>query len=248
MVVGLSPHPSDYHRYFNAVEPGKPAFCRVFSPPDHGLPSWSGHRVRSLLTRGIPPWISHKDPVPMRELAEYWLRMGKSPTPNPVRYRWTYHHEAAPLPYIERIEYLKYWSDLCRLAADFPWIEPVQIQSNYALRWRVDVDWRDWIIERVPFGMDCYPARVHTGYEPPESMFALAQVAAAEFGCPSWGVAELGAWVGEKGPVGRARWLTHCADTLAGYGAAWLGLWCTGEEFEPTDPPTLAAYHSILNR
>ena len=54
--VGLSPHPDEYTRWFNAVDPGHAAFARVFAKPGTGLPSMTGQRIRSL-PDGTLPWI-----------------------------------------------------------------------------------------------------------------------------------------------------------------------------------------------
>lgn len=261
MACGLSVNPAAYHKWFPAVEPGLPSFARIFSPPGSGLPEITGPAITGL-PAGCLPWISHKDPVPLESVAAYWdelLDRFKPATGR--RFRWTYHHEAAPDFQVARDAYKTYWRRLLDVAANgYPWIEPVQIQSNYAMRWRSDTDWRDWLIEGVALGFDCYPPEFGTGYEPPESMFGLLIAAAGAIGAPRWYVPELGATTITRAdlltpaPAYRARWLTETVSYLDAQGCSGVGLWCGQPEqrngrtydYRPTDAATLQAYADIL--
>lgn len=244
--VGLSPNPSTYTEWFGKMAPAVPQFARVFAPPGHGLPVWTGAAISSL-PHGCLPWVSHKDPVPIDVVTAYWAAMPGA-SDGTTKYRWTYHHEAAPADDDFRKAYFGYWRDLQAAAVNFPGIELVQIQSNYAMRWRTDTDWRAWIVPGVSVGFDCYPL-MGFRYEPPESMFGLLQYAAAIAEAPSWGVPELGADV--RTGQNRGRWLQDCVDYVQGHGGAYVGLWCTqdpnsGLDYRPTDAPTLAVYRELL--
>lgn len=243
--VGLTPKPAEAPHWFAKMLPAVPAFCRIFSAPGHGLPAWTGNAI-SQLPEGCLPWISHKDPVPMETLRTYWK--GMPLRSDGRRYRWTYFHETAPGSTEDRSAWRNYWLEMNDIAEDFPWIEPVQIQSNYAMRWRPDTDWADWLIAGVSLGFDCYPLQGYR-YEPPQSMFGLLEAAAEYCGAPSWGVPELGAEPREG--QDRASWLYECEAYLAQNGASFCGLWCaqdteTGLDYRPTDEATLAAYQEML--
>lgn len=249
--VGLSPQPKEYTRWFNAITPGHAAFCRVFAPPGTGLPNLTGQAI-SYLPEGTFPWISHKDRVPIASLVAYWndLRdLYKPITGRPIN--WTPQHERAPAP--DRAEYLAYLRDVADAATDCPWIRVVQIQSNYAMRWRADTDWREWLTPGVALGFDCYPTDYGTGYEPPESTFGLLLAAAAEIGAPAFGVPELGAEVRKGDAQRRASWLTECVTYLDSVEADFVGLWCSQEDrdgrhfdYRPTDAPTLTTFANLL--
>lgn len=241
--VGLSPTPAEAAQWFGKVAPAVARFARIFSPPGHGLPNWTGTAISGLPT-GCLPWISHKDPVPLDTVAAYWRTMASTAGV----YRWTYHHEPAPGDDEFRAAYFAYWRQLQALAIDFPGIELVQVHSNYAMRWRPDTFWRSWIVPGVTMGFDCYPLLGHR-YEPPESMFGLLRAAAAFANVTTWGVPELGADV--RGTQDRANWISECVDYLRDAGAAFVGLWCaqdphSGLDYRPTDNLTLGAYQDAL--
>lgn len=249
--VGLTCAPAEYARWlgdFGDLAPALPRFTRVFSPPGHGLPEMTSQAIADL-PRGVVPWISHKDPVHLDTVAAFWRALPN--LPDGRLYRWTYHHEPAPAPAPDRTAYLRYWAELRQLAHDFPAVELVQIQSNYAMRWRPDTDWRDWIIPGVSIGWDCYPLAGFR-YEPPESMFGLLHYAADACVAPSWGVPELGAE--PRGDQNRALWLVDCVDYLKGAGASFVGLWAAQEvrdgkiyDYRPTDALTLGAFQELLS-
>ena len=237
MDIGATFAPAKYGTFFPRL-PMPPAFCRVFSKPGSGLPNLDGPAVAEL-PAGTVPWISHKDPVKLDDVTAMWAELARR---YPGRLlRWTYHHEAAPMDEPDRLAYLAYWAALRAMAAKHPHIQPVMIQTNYAMRWRTDTDWRDWVVPGVALGIDCYPL---TGfrYEPPESMFGLLTIAARQFRAPAWGVPELGAE--PRGGQNTARWLLDCTRYLDRAGADFLGLWGAGD-YEPTEPRTLAAFGKI---
>lgn len=249
--VGLSPHPEEYTRWFNAISPGHAAFARVFAKPGTGLPSLTSQKIRSL-PDGTFPWISHKDRVPVADLVRYWEGLRERYQPITGRLiNWTPQHEHAPA--LDRFEYLAYLRDVADAATGCPWIRVVQVQSNYAMRWRADTNWRDWLVPGVALGFDCYPPDFGSGYEPPESMFGLLMRAADEIGAPAFGVPELGADVRNGDAQRRASWLLDCVTLLDQVGASFVGLWCSQEDrdgrhfdYRPTDAPTLEAFADLL--
>lgn len=239
MDIGVTFQPAAYERYeqLGAV----PAFCRVFAKPGSGLPDLAGRAVAGLPT-GCLPWISHKDTVELSRVSAMWAELA-------VRYpgqrlRWTYYHESAPMDDTARMHWRAYTLALADLAGrpENRHIEIVQIQTNYAMRWRPDTDWSDWILPGITLGFDCYPLDGYR-YESPVSMFALAQHAAASFGIRSWGVPELGADI--RTGQSRARWLRQCVAHLRRVRADFVGLWGAGDRYEPTDEPTMNAFKRI---
>lgn len=237
MDIGATFTPTSYSTWFPALT-ARPDFTRVFFKPGDGLRPLTDPAIANL-PAGCLPWISHKDPVPVATLRSYWDSLA---TAYPRRQlRWTFHHEAAPDT--DPHDFRSYWSDLIHAARDFPGIEPVQIQTNYAMRWRPDTNWRDWIIDGVSLGFDCYPL-ANFRYEPPESMFGLLQAATLEYGCPSWGVPELGAPT--RPGQDRGTWLRDCVTCLQEADADFVGLWGAGPTYAPLDRPTLAAFNAIV--
>lgn len=238
MDIGVTLSPADYGTYAHLNTP--PAFARVFSPPGAGLPRLQGHAIAQL-PAGTVPWISHKDQVPVADLVTCWAALGEA-YPGKV-IPWTYHHEAAPLDEAGRLDYLTYWEELLHATLDYPHIEGVQIQTNYAMRWRPDTDWRKWIIAGVSLGFDCYPLQ-HYRYEPPESMFGVLLEARLEFGVPAWGVPELGADAREG--QDRGAWLKECVTYLDTVDCHYVGLWGAGTTYAPHDQDLLDAFNTMV--
>lgn len=238
MDVGCTFAP-DRYRYFARVNP--PAFSRVFFRPGAGLRPLTDPAIAGLPATTVP-WISHKDPVPIDQVVAYWAALGPGLYPG-KRLRWTYYHEAAGAGAPNANDFLSYWRNLQAAAEDFPLLQLVQIQSNYAMRWRVDTEWDRWLIHGVALGFDCYPmARLR--YEPPESMFGLLQHAAQVCGDVQFGAPELGADP-RPGQL-RGEWLSECVEYLGGVGASFVGLWGSGAAYAPGDVETLNAFRRIL--
>ncbi len=239
MDIGATFQPARYADFYPQL-PTPPAFARVFSAPGRGLPNLDGAAVAEL-PAGTLPWISHKDPVDLDQVTAMWADLGRRYPGQ--RLRWTYFHEAAPLDEPARLEYLGYWARLRTAAEPFPHIEPVMIQTNYAMRWRVDTNWRDWVVPGVSLGFDCYPL-ADFRYEPPESMFGLLAAAASQMRARTWGVPELGA--DRRTGQNRARWLLDCARQLDRLGADFLGLWGGGGgDYAPDDERTMSMFARI---
>lgn len=236
--IGCTLEPKRYGRYWPNL--GTPQFARVFAPPGAGLPSLGGPAVAGL-PLGCPPWISHKDAVPLDQVATWWRVLINRYPNRPLR--WTYYHEAAGDGAPNRADYIAYWRDLVDAADSYPQIQLVQIQTNYAMRWRTDTDWRQWLLSGVALGFDCYPLS-HFRYEPPESMFGLLSDAADDLGGVPWGVPELGADI--RPGQDRLAWLAECVDYLHERGASFVGLWAAGSPYEPSDPATLAGYSKLV--
>jgi hypothetical protein len=255
MTIGIAIDPEKYGTWLPRLAPGLPGFARVFAKPGVGLPDLDGRAIREL-PNGCLPWISHKVPVPLGDVRVYWDKMAEIYQPPPGRrFRWTYFHEAAPLLDDGRRRYLDYLGQLHTVAEAYPWIEVVQIQSNYAMRWRADTRWDAWLLPEIAVGFDCYSPMFGLGapYEPPASMFGLLQHAAREFHAPAWYVPELGADPRSRAsipalPSGstRAAWLGECLHYLQQAGCAAVGLWCK-DAYAPSDPETLAVFKAALN-
>ena len=224
MDIGFTPDPHTARGQFADLLPAAPAFTRVFAKPGAGLNF--RRDVLETLPAGCLPWYSHKDPVSIADVVQFWKKIPARADGR--RTRWTYFHEAAPGNDTEREEYLTYWRALDAASTlEAPHIELVQIQSNYAMRWRMDTDWQDWILPMVSIGFDCYPL-VGYRYEPPASMFGLLAYAAAAYRCPSWGVPELGAE--PRGGQRRGPWLVECHDYLKMAGASFCGIWASQQD------------------
>lgn len=239
MDIGVTIEPAKAGRYYPNI--GRPKFSRVFCKPGAKLLPIA--LVCGHLPTGCLPWVSHKDAVPIDDVRQYWATLaGIYPGLGPIR--WTYYHEAAGQNAPNRQSYMRYWADLVSAAKDFPYVELVQIQTNYAMRWRVDTDWRDWLISGVTLGFDCYPLK-SMRYEPPETMFGLVKYAAATLGAVRWGVPELGA--DARPGQDRSAWLSECVEYLGAVGADFVGLWGAGAAYEPSDPATLATFRKLVN-
>lgn len=239
MDIGVTFSPKTYSGLYPLLGRA-PAFARVFFEPGSGLHPFRDPAI-SALPPGTLPWISHKDPVPLLVLTTYWEQLcARYPG---QRLRWTYYHEAAPDANLTT--WADYWRRLLAAAVDFPNIEPVQIQTNYAMRWRTDTDWREWIIPGVNLGFDCYPLANYR-YEPPESMFGVLLAAAAEYNIRAWGVPELGA--GRRPGQDRGAWLEECVAYLGERGASFVGLWGAGGMYSPDDSATLNAFRAIMTQ
>lgn len=247
MTIGIGMDPEKYGVWLPRFAPGLPGFARVFAKPGAGLPDLDGRAIGDLPS-GCLPWISHKDQVPLADVRAYWDEMARIYAPIPGRrFRWTYFHEAAPMLDDGRRRYLDYLAQLAAAAEAFPWIEIVQIQSNYAMRWRSDTRWDAWLLPEIAIGFDCYAPAFGVGapYEPPASMFGLLQHAVREFKAPAWYVPELGADAWHGGNK-RSSWLGECIHYLQQAGCSAVGLWCK-DAYAPSDPATLALYRAALN-
>ncbi len=252
--IGMSPKPEEYG-LFSTIAPAVPAFARVFSPPGKGLPKLDSAAVRNL-PAGTLPWLSWKDSVPTAQIAALLdeIRDQYNP-PTGRRIRVTVKHERAPGSKADRDEYFRDWETLVDVAQGRPWIEPVQIQTNYAMRFRRDTKARDWIIPGVSLGFDVYAARFgkDAPYEPVESTFGLLVELATEFGCPSFGCPELSADAVNGTPEEQAEWLREAVAYLIRKRAAFIGLWASHErrgdvyyDYRPNTPQMIAAYRSIF--
>lgn len=252
--IGLNPTPTEYTRWFQAIDPGHAAFTRVYSPPDHGLPSIDGYAI-AYLPDGTYPAVSHKDRVPIDKIHAYWLALREKyqpPAGRPIY--WIPQHEHAPAS--DRTEYLAYLRDVVDAARQHaPWIEVVQVQSNYAMRWRADTNWRDWLLPGVSLSFDTFPTAFGVGqpYEPVESAFGLLLAAAKEIGAPRFGAMEFGAEVRDQNPLARANYIRNGVAYLDEIGADFVGLWCSKEtrgyqhyDYRPIDAATLRAYQELL--
>ncbi|MDP8971172.1 MAG: hypothetical protein M3N52_11905 [Actinomycetota bacterium] len=249
MDVGLNVKPTEYDQWFPLL-PGV-RFCRVFSGPGRGLPNLSGGAIRRL-PPGCLPHISHKDEVPIREVEAFWSALPAAPPCR--RYRWTFRHEGEDY---DRARYHAYWRELRKARDGHPRcaeIELVAIHTLYASRYKVDVEWRRWMLPGVADtdGWDCYPPTAFPSYEPPESLFGLPVAAAREFGMPlsipEWGATLRGGDTGAR----RARWFAEGAAFLGAQGCTAVGLWCSYEktngrsyDYRP-DGATLAVWQEIV--
>lgn len=251
MEIGLTVHPDEYNEWYQCF--AGPKFARVFSPPGAGLPSLKHSKRINGLPPGCVPWISHKDRLDQERLDAYWLELAAKYPGQEIR--WTYHHEPAPDLEKDIAGYSVYWSALWEASKDHPQIRPVQIQSNYALRFaRRGLSWRDWIMPGIPVAFDCYPPNIGDRYEPPESMFGLLRAAADLYGV-QWGVAELGADRRVHiDDLSRSAWFYDCEDYLRSAGANFLGLWASKEnrdgrfiDYRPIEPDVFRTFGVLLS-
>lgn len=247
MDIGLNVNVHDYTQWLSALSPSIPAFSRIYVPPRGKLPEFGQAATIVGLPVGTIPWISHKDPLPLSVVADYWDTLPRLAGARD-RYRWTYAHEAAPLTPQGAREFRNYWARLVEMHAEHPRageIELVDIQTAYALRFQPDVNFRDYVIPGITFGLDCYPRAFGDGYEPPESLFALAETVHREYGV-DWCVPELGAE--PRAGENRAVWFRDALEYLRGAGCTAVGLWCGTEtrsrvfyDYRP-DTATLAVW------
>ena len=248
MEIGLTPKPEEARDWFAKFPP--PAFTRIFSPRGSGLP-WNDHRFVNL-PPGTLPWISYKDPVSVPELTDYFGALVNSYPGRTLRV--THYHEPAPMSIDDRVRWRTRWDGLLTAASCWSAIEPVQIHSGYAMRWRQDTEWRDWIIPGVTVAFDIYPPEYGDRYEPPESIFAILQQAASRAGGVRWGCAEWGAHlIGAHRQHDRAAYLIDSARYLRMCGASFMGLWCSNEirnfktyDYRPTDADLSMAFKQVI--
>lgn len=248
MEIGLTPSPKEAARWFAQFPP--PAFSRIFSPPGSGLP-WNDRRFVDLPT-GTLPWVSYKDPVSVDELRDYIGSLRSSYPEGQLRI--THYHEPAPMSVNDRVLWRTRWDGLLSAASCWPDIEPVQIHSGYAMRWRQDTSWRDWIIPGVSMAFDIYPPEYGDRYEPPESSLAILHQAAILAGGVRWGCAEWGAHlIGAHRQHDRADYLIESARYLRECGASFMGLWCGREirdgrkyDYRPTDAEFMMAFSQVI--
>lgn len=255
MSLGLTPKPEEYNDVFSVIAPSVPAWCNVFSPPGSGLPKFTSKAIADL-PPGTLPWIHHKDKIPLASMIAYAHDLQERyKVPTGRKIRWTFSHEKAPAPKSEREQYFKDWEDVVRVGEECPWIEPVQIQTDYAMRRRRDTRARDWIIPGVSLAFNCYVSRFGKGspYECPESTFALLIALAREFGVPAFGVSEFGADTVDGTPAERALALMDGVSYLDRQGASFVGLWASHEvrggityDYRPNDEPTRLAFRTIF--
>jgi hypothetical protein len=253
MSVGLSPNPKEYDRWFSAVSPGLPAHVGAFSPPGSGLPNLNG--TINWIPEGSLPWFRVKDRVPIEQLLSFFDALREKYNPPTGRLiRYTPQHEWAPAN--DRAEYLAYLTDVVTVARTCPWMDIVQVQSLYAMRWRADTTWLDWFLPGVSVGFDIYPPEfgVGGGYEPAESILGLPIAAARILGAPRWYIPELGAEIRKVGPAGRARWLGEVISYADENDCSAVQLWCGRPEerggrtydYRPIDDETLQLYRDAL--
>lgn len=258
MEVGANISPDEYQDFFPRFKV-PPAFTRVFFPNGKGLAPVKAPAIANL-PAGTLPWCSHKDEVPVREVGAYWTKLLDAVKPAPGRVlRWTFRHEGEDYP---RDKYMAYWRDLRLMWNDHPAqarIELVNIHTLYPSRWKIGVNWREWMLPGIAHvdGWDCYPPQNFPSYEPPESLFGLPLSASYEFGMPF----AIGEWgtnlrAGDSGAK-RAAYMTEGLTWLAARGCRAVGLWGSKEElggqfvdYRPSDKHTLGAWNAgfALNR
>lgn len=253
MLVGVNLAPADY-TFRWARYPGA-GFCRVFGPPDTGIPSWKSDSRLKTLPKTVVAAVSFKD-WPSDTLAEAAINTHLDGLPAD-RHEWLiYDHEPETDPNADPLVYRRCWQIVAATVRAHPASPRVTLVPTTTLQWTGMHGGGDpftwWAGVGDWAGMDCYAGSWTGVYPDPATFLAPAFRLADGVGRPV-AVPELATIRMPSDPTGarRADWIRAVAVLLRREGCAAVGWWdavdkTSGRDFRLDDQPSRQAWADVL--